>query len=214
MQIYLSSGSAHILAELLTVRPSVFCAVPLILNRIYENANETVWKMLRNIRYLYCGGSFLHPQIKQAFLRQGVTLLEAYGMTETASVVALADPEDDNTDCNGKILDSVDVRIINADSEGIGEIIVGGANVCRDIFIPMTHFPLFPFSFTRIKKQLPVPLSPFIQGMIPHILDSSRVKMTLPSPDFYLKLPFKLRKKKTKCALSVPWMLPFGSNTV
>lgn len=129
MQIYLGSGSAHILTELLTVRPSVFCAVPLILNRIYENVSETVWEMLRNIRYLYCGGSFLRPQIKQAFLRQGVTLLEAYGMTETASVVALADPGDDNTDCNGKILDGVDVRIIDADSDGIGEIIVGGANV-------------------------------------------------------------------------------------
>ncbi len=129
MQIYLGSGTDHILTELLAVRPSVFCAVPLILNRIYENASETVWEMLRNIRYLYCGGSFLDPQIKQAFLRHGVTLLEAYGMTETASVVALADPEDDNTDCNGKILDGVDVRIIHADADGVGEIIVGGANV-------------------------------------------------------------------------------------
>ena len=71
-------------------------------------------------------------------------------------------------------------------------------------------FPAFPFSSIKTKKRLPVPLSPSIQGTIPHILVSSRVKMTLPSPDFYLKLPFKLQKKKTKPALSVPWMLPSG----
>lgn len=129
MQIYLGSGPAHILNELLEIRPSIICAVPLILSRICEKADEHVWEMLRNARYLYCGGSFLDPQLKRTFIRHGVTLLEAYGMTEATSVVALADPDDDNIDCIGMILDGVEVRIIHPDSDGVGEIIVGGGNV-------------------------------------------------------------------------------------
>lgn len=129
MQIYLCSDTSRILEELLGIRPSIVCAVPLILNRIYEKADKEVWEMLQNIRYLYCGGSFLEPKLKRAFIEHGVTLVEAYGMTEATGIAALADPSDDNIDCNGLILDGVNVRILNPDSDGTGEIIVGGGNV-------------------------------------------------------------------------------------
>ncbi len=129
MRIYLCSDRSKMLEEMLELRPTIVCTVPLILNRIYEAADERVMEMLRGVRFLYCGGSFTDPKVKRFFIDNGVRLLEAYGTTETASVVALARPDDKNTECNGTILDGLDVRIIDPDEHGIGEIIVGGGSV-------------------------------------------------------------------------------------
>lgn len=134
MQVYLCSDRAKMLEEMLEIRPTVVCTVPLILNRIYAAAASDggrIMEMLKNIRFLYCGGSFTDPKIKRFFIENGVTLLEAYGTTETSSVIALARPDDDNIECSGTILDGLDVRIINADPDGIGEIIVGGGSVSK-----------------------------------------------------------------------------------
>ncbi|MDE6600256.1 MAG: AMP-binding protein, partial [Oscillospiraceae bacterium] len=129
MMIYLCSDRAKMIEEMLEIRPTIVCTVPLILNRIYEAADERVMEMLRNVRFLYCGGSFTDPKIKRFFIDSGVTLLEAYGTTETSSVVALAKPGDDNIGCCGSVLDGLDVRIIDPDDNGVGEIIIGGGSV-------------------------------------------------------------------------------------
>ncbi|MDE7193706.1 MAG: AMP-binding protein [Oscillospiraceae bacterium] len=129
MRIYLCSDRGKMLEEMLEIRPTIVCTVPLILNRIYAAADERVMEMLRGIRFLYCGGSFTDPEIKKFFIDNGVKLLEAYGTTETSSVIALSKPDDDNTECNGVILDGLDVRIIDPDADGVGEIIVGGGSV-------------------------------------------------------------------------------------
>ena len=132
MQVYLCSDITKMLEEMLEIRPTIVCTVPLILNRIYASAGQAdgqIMEMLKDIRFLYCGGSFTDPKIKRFFIENGVRLLEAYGTTETSSVVALAKPDDDNTECSGTILDGLDVRVIDADADGIGEIIVGGGSV-------------------------------------------------------------------------------------
>lgn len=129
MQIYLCSDNAKMIEEMLEIRPTVVCTVPLILKRIREQITDEVMEMLRNIRFLYCGGAFTEPELKRYFIENGVSLLEAYGTTETTSVIALQRPDDNNIECNGTILDGLDVKIINADKNGIGEIIVGGGSV-------------------------------------------------------------------------------------
>lgn len=129
MRIYLCSDRAKMLEEMLEICPTIVCTVPLILNRIYAAADERVMDMLRGIRFLYCGGSFTDPRIKKFFIDNGVKLLEAYGTTETSSVIALAKPDDDNIECNGVILDGLDVRIDDPDADGVGEITVGGGSV-------------------------------------------------------------------------------------
>lgn len=129
MQIYLCSDRRKILEEMLEIRPTIVCTVPLILAGFYKAADRQVMDMLRNIRFLYCGGSFTDPEMKRFFIENGVTLLEAYGTTETSSVIALARPEDSDLDCNGVVLEGLDVRIIHPDDSGVGEIIVGGGSV-------------------------------------------------------------------------------------
>lgn len=129
MQVFLCSDHSKLVEEMLEVRPTVVCTVPLILGRIYAVMNDKIMDMLREIRFLYCGGSFTEPALKKYFLDSGVTLLEAYGTTETSSVIALALTDDDKPEATGVVMENLDVKIINPDENGIGEIIVGGGSV-------------------------------------------------------------------------------------
>ena len=77
MQLFLCSGLTYLIPELMEVRPTVVCMVPLFLYRIQEAVNDDLMDVLRNIRFLYCGGSFTDPAVKKYFIDQGVCLLEA-----------------------------------------------------------------------------------------------------------------------------------------
>ncbi|HPF28749.1 MAG TPA: AMP-binding protein [Lachnospiraceae bacterium] len=73
MQIYLCSDIRNVLPEMMQVRPTVVCMVPLILKRIYEviqasndeKVKAGILNMLKGIRFLYCGGSFTDLYIKK-----------------------------------------------------------------------------------------------------------------------------------------------------
>ncbi len=129
MQLFLCSDLSCMIPELINVRPTVVCMVPLFLYRIYEAINDRLLDVLRNIRFLYCGGSFTDPAVKKYFIDQGVCLLEAYGTTETSSVIALAVPGDPDLAANGVVLENLRVQILDPDENGVGEIVVAGKSV-------------------------------------------------------------------------------------
>lgn len=131
MQIYLCHDLSNMVKEMMIVRPTVVCMVPLVLQRIYVCLNEDILEMLRGIRFLYCGGSFTDFEMKKYFINQGVHLLEAYGTTETSSVIALDKLGDDNIRSNGVIFENLEVRILDPDEEGTGEILVRGGSVSK-----------------------------------------------------------------------------------
>lgn len=129
MQLFLCRDLKCLIPELLEVRPTVVCTVPLLLYRMYDAMTDELLEALRHVRFLYCGGSFTDPALKQYFIRQGVCLLEAYGTTETSSVIALAVPGDPDSVSNGVVFENLEVRILDPDEEGIGEILVKGESV-------------------------------------------------------------------------------------
>ncbi len=128
MELYLCADLKDMAADMMRVRPTVVCTVPVIMQRFYDAGNEAVLEMLKEIRFLYCGGSFVNPELKQYFRRQGVTLLEAYGTTETSSVIALEVVGDENLESNGVVFENLDVKIEDPDEQGIGEICVRGGS--------------------------------------------------------------------------------------
>lgn len=129
MQLFLCTDRKRMIQDLLEVRPTVVCTVPLFLYRMYDAMTDELLEALRHIRFLYCGGSFTGPAVKRYFIRQGVCLLEAYGTTETSSVIALAVPGDPDLVSNGVVFENLEVRILDPDEEGIGEILVRGESV-------------------------------------------------------------------------------------
>ena len=129
MQLWLCSDLTQMIPELMEVRPTVVCTVPLFLYRMQEAMTDELMDVLRQIRFLYCGGSFTDPAAKQYFIEQGVCLLEAYGTTETSSVIALAVPGDPDLLSNGVVFENLRVRILDPDEHGAGEIVVSGGSV-------------------------------------------------------------------------------------
>jgi len=82
------------------------------------------------IRYFISGGSALHEKIQRDFHGLGFTILEGYGLTEASPVLTVTRPENRLLlGAVGKALPGVEVRIADADSSGVGEVVARGPNV-------------------------------------------------------------------------------------
>lgn len=84
-----------------------------------------------SLRVLVSGGARLDPQVAEDFFRLGFTLLEGYGLTETAPAVTLNPLAKPKIGSVGVPIHGVDVRIVNPDAAGIGEVAVRGPNVMQ-----------------------------------------------------------------------------------
>ena len=82
------------------------------------------------IRYFISGGSALSEQIQKDFQGLGFTILEGYGLTEASPVLTVTRPENGLLMGSvGRPLPGVEVRISDADANGVGEVIARGPNV-------------------------------------------------------------------------------------
>ncbi len=143
MQLFLCSGLQYMIPELMEVRPTVVCTVPLFLYQMHRAMSAELLEVLRGIRFLYCGGSFTEPGVKAYFIRQGICLLEAYGTTETSSVIALALPGDPDLAANGVVFENLNVQILDPDENGVGEIVVAGKSVSAGYLNRNDHYSEF-----------------------------------------------------------------------
>jgi long-chain acyl-CoA synthetase len=71
---------------------------------------------------LITGGAFVEPSTLQFFYDLGVPVPNGYGLTEAGTALTLNDLKPFRADTVGKPLPGVELRILNPDSEGIGEV--------------------------------------------------------------------------------------------
>src|SRR6201993_2902367 len=71
---------------------------------------------------LITGGAFLEPSTMQFFYDLGIPVVNGYGLTEAGAAVRLDDLRPFRADTVGKPLPGVELRILNPDAEGIGEV--------------------------------------------------------------------------------------------
>ena len=97
-----------------------------------------------NLRILLSGGAPLAPDAHD-FVRTclGITLLQGYGLTETAATACIPDGSDLSTGRVGAPLQEVDMKLLNWDEGGYtvtdqqgprGEIVVGGGHVAKEYY--------------------------------------------------------------------------------
>ncbi|MBQ4068588.1 MAG: AMP-binding protein [Lachnospiraceae bacterium] len=128
--IYLCSDNAVMAREILEVNPTLFCGVPLIYKRFYEGYGSNIAKAFGNrIKYLFCGGALMDENIRRVYKDNGLNMMEAYALSETASTFAIQYPYDSDVKTVGTIAEDIDVKLINTNEEGIGEVVVKGDNV-------------------------------------------------------------------------------------
>jgi len=82
-----------------------------------------------NLRMFISGGAAIDPKILSDLQKLGFMCLQGYGLTECAPILALNRDVDFNDRSAGLPLPGVDIKIIEKDENGIGEIIGKGPNV-------------------------------------------------------------------------------------
>ncbi len=83
------------------------------------------------LRALFAGGAFTEPATLQFFYDLGIPVGNGYGLTEACTVVTMNDFHPFRPDTVGKPLPGVEVKLLNPDSEGIGEVVVRGKTVMQ-----------------------------------------------------------------------------------
>jgi long-chain acyl-CoA synthetase len=76
------------------------------------------------LRALIVGGAFTDPSSLQFFYDLGIPVACGYGLTEACTAVTLNDLKPFRADTVGKPLPGTEVRILNPDGDGIGEVAV------------------------------------------------------------------------------------------
>ena len=85
-------------------------------------------KMGGHIDYCVCGGAALDKEIGEGLRTIGLDVLEGYGMTEMAPIIAFTRPGDYIPGCSGLPLPGVECKLIN------GELCVKGPNLMKGYY--------------------------------------------------------------------------------
>ena len=76
------------------------------------------------LRALFVGGAFTEPATLQFFYDLGILVGNGYGCTEAGTVITVNDFRPFRADTVGKPLPGIEVKILNPEAEGIGEVAV------------------------------------------------------------------------------------------
>ncbi|MCL2211330.1 MAG: AMP-binding protein [Treponema sp.] len=84
---------------------------------------------LTSIRICICGGGPLAPSVFRKYNQLGIDFVQGYGLTETSPIIAINPIEAYKETSVGRSCPQVDMKILNPDDRGVGEVIVKGSMV-------------------------------------------------------------------------------------
>jgi len=82
-----------------------------------------------SMRLLIAGGAAPDPKVSKFFREVGFNIIQGYGLTETAPILALNRLDNFNDAAAGLPLPNVEIKIDNPDKSGVGEIFARGPNI-------------------------------------------------------------------------------------
>ena len=100
--------------------------VPALKRPIFKDIHESFGSDLKTI---IVGGAPVDPLVSKRLREYGFTILQGYGLTECAPLVAGNSYNNFKDDKVGHPLRDTDIKVINTNSDGIGEICVKGPQV-------------------------------------------------------------------------------------
>lgn len=81
------------------------------------------------MRLMICGGAAINPEILDGIRDFGILALQGYGLTECAPIGALNPDKAPKSASIGRALPNFDMKVVDINEEGIGEICLKGGNV-------------------------------------------------------------------------------------
>ncbi len=156
-QVSLVENLKTIKADMAECAPTVMLAVPLLLEKMLARildgiqAKKVARFMYRfglakvigrkiseglggALRLIVSGGAPICPGTLKAWSKLGFNIVEGYGITETAPVLCVNPPEAPKVGTVGLPLEGVEIKIVEPNNEGIGEIITRGENVMQGYY--------------------------------------------------------------------------------
>jgi long-chain acyl-CoA synthetase len=106
-----------------------------VAEKFNKKIGRAVFRSLRekggfgSIRFFISGAAALPPEVAQGFERLGMVILQGYGLTEASPVVSVNRFDSPKHDSVGQLISGVEVKILNPDETGVGELMVRGDNV-------------------------------------------------------------------------------------
>lgn len=97
-----------------------------IRKKVFKNIHDTFGGKLR---YIICGGAAVEPQILRELNDWGLNAFQGYGLTESSPIFAVNRPDYHEDAATGLPMPTTEVKIINPDDKGIGEIIGRGPSI-------------------------------------------------------------------------------------
>jgi len=84
---------------------------------------------LTSVRICICGGGPLAPSVFRKYNQLGIDFVQGYGLTETSPIIAINPIEAYKETSVGRTCPGVEMKILNPDERGVGEVIVKGSMV-------------------------------------------------------------------------------------
>lgn len=87
-----------------------------------------------NIRFIVSGASAIDKKVAKGFNDFGILTVQGYGLTETSPVLAAENEKNIKYGSVGLPMPEVEIKIINKNGKGIGEIIAKGPNIMKKYY--------------------------------------------------------------------------------
>lgn len=99
---------------------------PKIVKKMFEQLHNSIGD---EMSLFIAGGAAIDPKVIRDYEAMGVPMIQGYGMTENAPIIAVNRDCYSKADSVGKPMPETDVKIIDPDEDGVGEIICKGPSV-------------------------------------------------------------------------------------
>lgn len=94
--------------------------------KVFKDVHEAIGG---NVRLIVSGAAGMDSDLYKGLENFGIRTLQGYGLTETSPVLAVENDKNRRIGTSGTALPSVELKIDNADENGIGEILAKGPNI-------------------------------------------------------------------------------------
>lgn len=143
--------------DLHDLKPTIFCAVPLLAEKLHEKIEEGVQssrlarfliriglrgpvmhmvklKLGGKLRFMITGGAPCPKPVLESFRRLHVIFVEGYGLTECAPIVSVTGAAIKKIGTIGRPCANIEVRLADCNDQGVGELQVKGPNVMKGYY--------------------------------------------------------------------------------
>lgn len=99
---------------------------PRIVKKMFKPFHDVLGN---NMRHFIAGGAAMNPRIIEDFEALGVPMIQGYGMTECSPIIAVNRDKYSKAESVGPPMPGSEIRIVDKDETGVGEIICKGPSV-------------------------------------------------------------------------------------